>query len=277
MKKKSKNQLVFKSVVLLLTLFVMIFIGSLSWYSNNKVVTADGVNVKSKAPDGLEIAVVPHGAYAPGDSEYKKGEIFLNKDNCKFLEELHFTEITGNGEQDKFYKPLLTQASGLATPDLNAEWDKAQENIHFLSFDLYMRSKSSYKVYLDSTTSVSPVSSVLKWDEGFDADAYNPSLGNFSRDCIVGATRVSFVKDSYYNQPGKLQFLWLPAANIRYDSSTNTVQTDFISIGIIKQMYRLKKKNLLLMLSQTQVNFILWGVESLLAILNLKPQVVSIM
>ena len=216
--------LILKNSIILLVLILVCALASFSWFTKGTKAFADGVNVKSEAPHGLEIAIVEHGATAPTSGEYVKGEILLNKDNCDFIDELQFTEITGSGLQDEFYKPKLNQANGVATPDLTADWDEAQENIHFLSFDLYMRSKSPFKVNLDSTSSVKPVAKKLVWTNDADAEGNNPSIGNFSRDCIVGATRVSILDSS-----STLKYLWIPAPNIKYDHANNNCSINLTS------------------------------------------------
>ena len=213
--------LILKNSIVLLVLILVCALASFSWFTKGTRAFADGINVKSEAPHGLEIAIVEHGADPPDSGAYNKGTILLNKKNCAFIEKLQFTEITGSGEQDEFYKPFLTQANGVATPDLTADWDKAQENIHFLSFDLYMRSKSPFKVNLDATSSVRPVAQKLIWTDPADAEGNNPSTGNFSRDCIVGATRVSIL-----DKNAALKYLWIPAANIQYNHADKSVVTN---------------------------------------------------
>lgn len=222
---RKTGALILKNSIILLVLIIVAVLSSFSWFTKGTRSFADGVNVKAEAPHGLEIAIVEHGAEAPSAGDYTKDDILLNKSTYDFLDELHFTEITGSGKLDEFYKPKLTQANGVATPDKTADWDVARENVHYLSFDLYMRSKSPFTVNLDSTTSVKPVSTDLTWADGTDASAYNPSSsGNFSRDCVVGATRVSIV-----DSQEALKYLWIPAPNIKYDHANKTCATGLAS------------------------------------------------
>ena len=217
--KRKSISLIAKNLILLLSVAVTGVIGAWSWFSNNTTATANGISVSCKAPDGLEIAVVEHGAEAP--KVYTEGSVMLSSDEGGLLENLYLSEVTGSGENDSFYKPKLTQSQGIAKPDDKTEtpWDEARANVDYISFDLYMRSKSEQTVSIAKTTKIAPASTVLTWSDGYDASAYNPSTaGNFSRDCIVGAVRFSMV-DSTSNHTRKL--LWIPAPNI-FMNTTNT-------------------------------------------------------
>lgn len=217
--KRKSISLIAKNLILLLSVAVTGVIGAWSWFSNNTTATANGISVSCKAPDGLEIAVVEHGAEAP--KVYTEGSVMLSSDEGGLLEDLYLSEVTGSGENDSFYKPKLTQSQGIAKPDDKTEtpWDEARANVDYISFDLYMRSKSEQTVSIAKTTKIAPASTVLKWSDGYDASAYNPSTaGNFSRDCVVGAVRFSMV-DSTSNHTRKL--LWIPAPNI-YMNTTKT-------------------------------------------------------
>lgn len=219
------GMLIAKNIIVLLVLIIVALFSSFSWFTQNTVSTADGINMKAEAPDGLEIAIVAHGAEAPADKDYVEGTVELTVDNCEFLKDLYFSEITGSGLNDEFYKPMLTQANGKASPDLTADWDKAEANKHYISFDLYMRSKNVQTVYVQESTYIKPVSSVLSWTDADDGSANNPSTnGNFSRDCIVGAARFSIVDTSNTSK-----LLWIPAPNIELSDDAATVSTGLTS------------------------------------------------
>ena len=249
--KRKSISLIAKNLILLLSVAVTGVIGAWSWFSNNTTATANGISVSCKAPDGLEIAVVEHGAEAP--KVYTEGSVMLSSDEGGLLEDLYLSEVTGSGENDSFYKPKLTQSQGIAKPDDKTEtpWDEARANVDYISFDLYMRSKSEQTVSIAKTTKIAPASTVLTWSDGYDASAYNPSTaGNFSRDCIVGAVRFSMV-DSTSENTRKL--LWIPAPNIFMNTTETpfTMETNKISGESFEHTYYTvdsngaKKKNVL--------------------------------
>lgn len=230
---RNLGMLIAKNIIVMLVLVIVLLFSSFSWFTQSTKATADGISMIANPPDGIEIAIVPHGAEAPSDEDYVEGTITLNSENCEFLEELYFSEITGSGLNDQFYKPRLTQSNGKATPDMNAEWDKALPNEHYISFDLYMRCKSVNTVYLQESTSVRPVSSTLTWVDGADSSSYNPSdAGNFSRDCIVGATRLSIV-----DAENTSKLLWIPAPNLRLSDDAKTMSNGLLSGNSYQHFY----------------------------------------
>ena len=172
--------------------------------------------VECQAPDGIEIAVVGHGAPAPANDKYTVGNITLNKTNCKFLENLQLTEITGDGTF--FRKPALIQSGGQAHVDTKAEWSEPTANEHYLSFDLYIRSKSQYNISIGKKSTIKPDAPQLTTQDG--TGIKNKSkYGNFSRDSVVGAVRFSVV--DYKSAPPSKKLLWLPAPNILLKQTTD--------------------------------------------------------
>lgn len=196
----------------LIILVVLVFVAVLSmwaWFTNNSSATADGINVKCDAPDGIEIAVVVPGA-TPTDDDYTSSYITLNSDNNKFMKDLVLSEVTSDGKT--FYKPALVQSNGIASVDRDANWDKAVANENYLSFDLYIRSKTSYTVSLTTNSKFT----TLHPDQLTGENAFNKSTeGDFSRDCIVGATRFSVV-DYADKKEGDLKLLWIPRPDIYF-------------------------------------------------------------
>ncbi|HRM34524.1 MAG TPA: hypothetical protein PLU03_09685, partial [Ruminococcus bromii] len=192
------------------------FCGIQAWFTDKSSAEADGINVECQAPDGIKIAVVKHNDPAPKDTEYTVGNIKLDKTNCKFLENLQLTEITGDGTD--FYKPALIQTGGQAQVDTKADWSPAAANQHYLSFDLYIRSKSQYNIAIGKKSTIKPDAPQLTSQDG--TGIKNKSkYGNFSRDSVVGAVRFSVV--DYKSAPPSKKLLWLPAPNILLEQTTD--------------------------------------------------------
>lgn len=204
---RKTGRMIAKNLIVLFTVALAGFCGIQAWFTDNRSAEADGIKVECQAPDGIEIAVVGHDAPAP--TEYTTGNITLSKDNCKFLEKLQLTEITGDGTY--FSKPSLIQSGGQAHVNLDGEWSKPTENLHYLSFDLYIRSKSQYNIAIGKKSTIKPVAPQLTTQDG--TYIQNESkYGNFSRDSVVGAVRFSVV--DYKKDPPSKKLLWLPAPNI---------------------------------------------------------------
>lgn len=213
---RKTGRMIAKNLIVLFTVALAGFCGIQAWFTDKSSAEADGINVECQAPDGIKIAVVKHNDPAPKDTEYTVGNIKLNKTNCKFLENLQLTEITSDGTD--FYKPALIQTGGQAQVDTKADWSPAAANQHYLSFDLYIRSKSQYNIAIGKKSTIKPDAPQLTSQDG--TGIKNKSkYGNFSRDSVVGAVRFSVVY--YKSAPPSKKLLWLPAPNILLKQTTD--------------------------------------------------------
>lgn len=222
---RKTGRMIAKNLIVLFTVALAGFCGIQAWFTDKSSAEADGINVECQAPDGIEIAVVGHKDPAP--TAYTTGKITLNKDNCKFLEKLQLTEITGDGTY--FSKPALIQRGGKALVDTKADWSVPTANEHYLSFDLYIRSKSQYTISIGKKSTIKPVAPQLTTSDG--TGIINQSkYGNFSRDSVVGAVRFSVV-DYKPATPAK-KLLWLPAPNILLEQTgDNYTLSDNVESG----------------------------------------------
>lgn len=206
---RKTGRMIAKNLIVLFTVALAGFCGIQAWFTDKRSAEANGIEVECQAPDGIEIAVVGHDAPVPANDKYTVGNITLNKTNCKFLENLQLTEITGDGTF--FRKPALIQSGGQAHVDTKAEWSEPTANEHYLSFDLYIRSKSQYNISIGKKSTIKPDAPQLTTQDG--TGIKNKSkYGNFSRDSVVGAVRFSVV--DYKSAPPSKKLLWLPAPNI---------------------------------------------------------------
>lgn len=233
--KRDTKSLVMKNLIVMAVLIIIALTGVISWFTNKTEATADGINVICEAPDGLEIAIVPHGSNE--ELKYQTGTITLTKDKYPFLKQLSMEEITSDGRY--FYKPKITQDSSgafvdttSAEPWINAENAyinnfSANSSLSYLSVDVYMRSTGLHKIILSSSTSVTPQDKD-KLTGNVEDIANKSNMGAFSKNCIVGAVRVSTVVGNECNN------LWIPAPNIIYEETkdgngniiTRRVRTD---------------------------------------------------
>lgn len=213
---RKTGRMIAKNLIVLFTVALAGFCGIQAWFTDKSSAEADGINVECQAPDGIKIAVVKHNDPAPKDTEYTVGNIKLNKTNCKFLENLQLTEITSDGTD--FYKPALIQTGGQAQVDTKADWSPAAANQHYLSFDLYIRSKSRYNIAIGKKSTIKPDAPQLTSQDGTGI-TNKSKYGNFSRDSVVGAVRFSVV--DYKSAPPLKKLLWLPAPNILLEQTTD--------------------------------------------------------
>lgn len=211
---RKTGRMIAKNLIVLFAVALAGFCGIQAWFTDNRSAEANGIEVECQAPDGIEIAVVGHDAPAP--TEYTTGNITLNKTNYPFLEKLQLTEITGDGTF--FRKPALIQSGGQAHVDTKAEWSEPTANEHYLSFDLYIRSKSQYNISIGKKSTIKPDAPQLTSQDGTGIKNQS-KYGNFSRDSVVGAVRFSVV--DYKSTPPSKKLLWLPAPNILLEQTTD--------------------------------------------------------
>lgn len=213
---RKTGRMIAKNLIVLFTVALAGFCGIQAWFTDKRSAEANGIEVECQAPDGIEIAVVGHDAPVPANDKYTVGNITLNKTNCKFLENLQLTEITGDGTF--FRKPALIQSGGQAHVDTKAEWSEPTANEHYLSFDLYIRSKSQYNISIGKKSTIKPDAPQLTTQDGTGIENKS-KYGNFSRDSVVGAVRFSVV--DYKSAPPSKKLLWLPAPNILLEQTTD--------------------------------------------------------
>ncbi len=217
--KRDTKSLVMKNLIVMAVLIIIALTGVISWFTNKTKATADGINVTCKAPKGLKIAVVRHGDSPPTDKDFENnGTITLTKDKYPFLKEQSIIEITSDGTD--FYKPKLTQENGKAKPDPSSVWDVADKD-SYLSIDVYMKTGEDHVVYLNSETEISPISTTLTGEQSDNKS----DDGDFSKDCIVGAVRLSTVStvSTVNSTDSTIKNLWIPAPQIHYNSDKKEV------------------------------------------------------
>lgn len=218
------GRLIAKNLIVMLVAVVVALTGVLAWFSQKSSAEASDLSVECKAPDGIEIAVVAKGD-KPVNSDFHESHIIL-KDQA-FMKDLKLAEVTSNGIS--FYRPILNQLGGTAVPDPSKEWEEEDDIINksYLSFDLYIRSKSEQEnIYLEDTSKFSTLAKDLV---GEHVDNKS-SLGDFSRDCIVGATRMSVVGYKSSDNTPERKLLWIPRPDLQFytddNDNTNHVNVD---------------------------------------------------
>lgn len=218
---RKTGRMIAKNLIVLFTVALAGFCGIQAWFTDKQSAEADGINIECQAPDGIEIAVVKHEDPAPKDDAAYKNTIELNSKNYSFIDDIKMTEVSSDGYT--FYKPPLKQENGVASPILDvADWDLADSSVHFLSFDLYVRSKSKFDIYLDSKSKISPNAKNLTGENADNKSDFGESgeSNGISRDCVTGAVRFSVANYKTY----ETKLLWIPAPNIFLNVNSDTTQ-----------------------------------------------------
>lgn len=218
---RKTGRMIAKNLIVLFAVALAGFCGIQAWFTDKQSSDADGISIECQAPDGIEIAVVKHKDPPPTDDAAYKNTIELNSENYSFINDIKMTEVSSDGYT--FYKPPLKQENGVASPMLDVDdWDHADSSVHYLSFDLYVRSKSKFDIYLDSKSKISPNANNLTGENADNKSDFGESGDSkgISRDCVTGAVRFSVA--NYNTHETKL--LWIPAPNIFLNVNSDTTQ-----------------------------------------------------
>lgn len=226
---RKTGRMIAKNLIILVVLVFVAVLSMWAWFTNNSSATADGINVTCKAPDSLEIAIVPHTNDStkkdvPGNDDYCSSITLGSQEFVKNLNK-NLSEVTSDGVT--FLKPTLIQSNGVARPDPTGEWSVGEPNERYLSFDLYIRSKGRHSVYLDKGSKFSTVSKVLN---GEGAGNLSPGT-TISKDAIVGATRFSV----FTNDDAKTRkLLWIPRPDLYFTSDAvgSEILTEDVQSGV---------------------------------------------
>lgn len=246
---RKTGRMIAKNLIILLVLVAIVFVSMWSWFASNPSATAEGLTVKCSADEGIEVAVVAADAAAPASADYKSNFLLTRSDSepatqattpdgksltgsANLLDNLALTEITSDGIT--FVRPNLKQTNGIANPVIYTDeqagtkdkWNAATPQVHYLSFDLYMRSQKPVNVYLDSGSKFVPKSAYLTGSRATNVSSYCTETNIYSCDCIVGAARFSVVDKSLSTPQRKL--LWIPHPELYLETVTNELGNTFV-------------------------------------------------
>lgn len=213
MQNKKKKYLAVANVFLLLLLIAG---ATYAWFAINLSSNVAANNVTIKADGSLELSI--------NQTDWETA-LNINADSYDQFKNLKFIDVSGIGD-GVFYHPNDVDDNGNAVNDKG--WIQLNDNDmstdtdvnkSYMKFTLYMRSEEPLQVSLGAATSFNPAGSTLT---GVDSDNKS-KYGDFSRDCIVGAMRVSMC-----DQAGDRMFTWLPRPEIRLEQTDDvfSIRTD---------------------------------------------------
>ncbi|MCH5299139.1 MAG: hypothetical protein J1E96_05175 [Ruminococcus sp.] len=202
-----------KNLIILAVLGVVAFVGVMSWFTQSTKAEADGISVKTEVSDGLEYYIV-----APSDSDQysainkkleDKGESWhrnsltfdFKQSEFKFMEDLFLCEVTSDGKT--FMIPKLLQYGEIAYVDTSTDFENADANENYMSFDIYFRTKSKYDVMMKSDSSIVPTGEI------------DPNTEDGVKNAAIGAVRLATLNGS------NRQLLWIPGPCVWFDGLAN--------------------------------------------------------
>ena len=203
--KTTRHSLLAKGIMVLLSLLLLVFAFTYSWFTDRTTAWANGIAIEAKSSEDFEYAI---GFYNNGTGGDYKVTNFTNSSTALNLEHLQANDnqyynllhdyspidVTGDG------RTLIRPSMSYGNKEINTasnDYSIAEPNVQYISFDLYFRSKS---------TGISIKLGDGSWAKGeceinggslssyVGSSASNKSTyGNFSKDAIVGAVRIAFI------------------------------------------------------------------------------------
>ena len=233
-----KNELNTRKKVAIASLVVILalaIIGTVAWFIATQRNDFTGQNISVKSETNLLMSL---------DGENYAFELNLNEDETAdgdilISDATAIRDLTGDGITLR--RPALSQTGDVATPDAAGNWIEkadatnglpggADNGVEYISFRIWFKVDSMptdaedvtpFKVFLTNNSAVTPANEsgvIIPADSSADGDTYNKSYyGTFSKDAIIGASRVAAYQDS------TLKFVWIPRPDICLSSSIQTV------------------------------------------------------
>ena len=258
--KTTRHSLMAKGIMVLLALIVLIFAITFSWFTSRTSLTADGISLTAETSGDFEYAI---GFYNNGTGGSYAVTQFTSDPAALDLKALTASVDGGTtyGTYDLLhdYQPIDITGDGVtlirpsmmhSNTDINKSSDDfsyAVPNQQYINFDLYFRSDTQgIPVYLADGSFAKAAcenavgSGALTDSTKASANGYNKSdYGDFSKDAIVGATRIAITPYNYSSKPTNLYggsdayqaitdssmldgahgFIWLPRPDIHVNST----------------------------------------------------------
>lgn len=235
-----------KNLIILVALAVVAFVGAFSWFSKTTTADASYMTAKTKVSDALEYFIVPAKNNAAGTDQidqysdintwlttYNKnhpneqkswhiGELTMNPSDAefRFIEDLFLCETTSDGKT--FYIPKLMQFGDIAYVDTGIDFEAAEANENYMSFDMYFRCKTpSRSVQLTNDSTITPVNgtNLSRTDPAY-YDTKDSNNEEAIKPAAIGAVRLAIL-----NASNQRQVLWIPAPNVWYDGVNERLYT----------------------------------------------------
>ncbi len=239
MTKRKNSSLIIKGIMLLLALIIMVFVASLAWFTTTAPpVDATGVQAKARGVAEFEMAVgfkTSQNGYKYMVSDYEKTLNFRDlKCGEVRMDALHdFSPLDVTGDGVTLIRPTLTNKNSQIDRNSNV-YTTVTPNKEYICVDMYFRSNEMCDVYLDKDSYV--VGKCELNDDGtinegglLTDTVRKSSYGDFSKDAVVGAVRVSFVEydkvlyeEDLTNRLTTPALLWLPRPDVYLESNQST-------------------------------------------------------
>lgn len=239
--KLNKKRTVLRQISLLAAIVVMLILAVFAWFtSGTGEATAEGIKVSMFTGNNLDISL-------DGGKNYVGDIDLLSTDDQEYISDenkikgvLSMEDITSDGYN--FFLPVfLPDANNIRKPDTTEDWEDAAnsaKNRAYISQEIIFRTGSASHIYIGSgtriITSAENEGKLLVSSNPEEIGNISPN-GNFSRDCIVGALRISAV-DSNDN----MCFVMIPRTDVEFvqnDTSFSVKTNENVSSNVFDHYY----------------------------------------
>lgn len=235
---KKINILKNKKFIIIINLFLittLMTVSVYSWFATMVDNRVDAYEILVESDDALELSFTGEDGTWAGTLNL--ADLMVDGTSTSVLDSMKFVEVTGDG--NTFYSPQLTQKTNYAVVNPDGDWPQPIANQDYLQFTVKMRSKEELDVYLSSDSTASPASQVVTGADCGNPSSYASGANTFSKDCVVGAVRASFV-----NSAGTRK-IWIPrpeyhlnndVGDTEYTMTTNaTLNSNATQVGPIAE------------------------------------------
>ena len=201
------------NIVMLIITVAGLYLISYGWFYLSQASSLQNLEVKTDLSNVVQISL-------------DNGTTWMNQKPLDIGQNFGFyNEITGDGID--FYKP--DEKTALGAP---ISFQVATKNRDYLEFDVLFRSLAPAGVFLDVESYVIPAVGTVSEDLLGPTSLNKSSFGNFSKDLIAGAVRISFIEGNYLSNECQIttvpNFVWAPNRNyeLAYESGSYSAYID---------------------------------------------------
>ena len=233
MKRNKKNKRKKLRMLILLLFLTISFLGTstYAWFTANRIVTIESINVHVETSDGLQISTngstwksvltqadIKTGAYSGADN-------FIPETLDAVSTSGETTSGSGKRLLNMYSSTIGTDATSGAYTLSTAQVDESTDKTKFVAFDIFLKVSSAKAVYLNSADTFSNV--VMK------ADSVDRGLKNAARIAFVpigeaaSTDTVTNITSAFYASDAKAVKIWEPNNDLHSSAVVNSVGTEY--------------------------------------------------
>ena len=204
---------------MLIAILMLLVMAALAWFASKETAEADGLNISMSSGNNLLISLNGKDFVSSIDLLSDEDQDIISSEN-KIKGYLNMTHLTSDGKT--FILPTFEEEDGENKPDVEGDWTvltNTDKNNSYISQTVTFRTNTPSIIYLGSGTGIKTSCENDKKSlasNNPDSIGNKSEAGNFSKDCIVGALRISAVDSS-----GNLCCLCIPRPDIITEIETN--------------------------------------------------------